>query len=198
MAQSGYTITTVAGTGTSGFTGDGSAATSAELAGPIGLAVDSSGNIYIADENNSRIRKVSGGTINTIAGNGTKGYLGDGAAATSAELWTPNAVALDKSGNLYIVDSGNWVIRKVTTGGTISTVAGNEFTSSTVSPPGGYGGDNGPATSAQIALVFRCGSGFRGQHLHFGHRQQPHPQGGRRHWLYVYGGQRQRRRSSRL
>jgi len=152
VAQSGYTIGTFAGTGGSaGFSGDGSAANTAQLSGPIGLVVDSSGNLYIADENNQRIRKVSGGTINTIVGNGTKGYSGDGAAATSAELSLPNAVALDKSGNLYILDSGNWVVRKVTTGGTISTVAGNQFNSSQQS--GGFAGDNGPATSAQFALA---------------------------------------------
>jgi len=151
-AQSGYTITTFAGNNTSGFSGDAGAATSAQLAGPISLWVDSSGNLYIADENNNRIRKVSAGTITTIAGNGTKGYAGDGLAATNAatELNLPNAIALDKSGNLYIVDSGNYVIRKVVSGGTISTIAGDNLTSSQVGA--GFGGDNGPATMAQLGL----------------------------------------------
>ena len=151
QAQSGYTISTVAGTpGTSGFTGDAGPATSAELAGPICVAVDSSGNLYIADENNNRIRKISNGTINTVAGNGTKGYAGDTGTATNANLSTPNAVAVDKSGNFYIADSGNFVIRKVTSGGTISTVAGDNLVSSTTG--GGFGGDGGVATQAQISF----------------------------------------------
>src|SRR5215469_13563914 len=116
-----YKISTVAGTGTSGFSGDGGAATGAQLSGPISLAVDGSGNLYIADESNQRIRKISNGTITTVAGNGTGGYTGDGAAATSATLATPNAVAVDGSGNIYIMDSANFVVRKVA-GSNISTV----------------------------------------------------------------------------
>lgn len=140
-----YTITTYAGNYTSGYSGDGSAAASAELAGPFGMAVDKSGNIYIADQFNHRIRKVdTSGNISTFAGNGTSGYKGDGAAATSAQLNDPQSVAFDSSGNLYISDTGNSVVRKVSTSGTITTVAGN-FTSGA-----GYSGDGAAATSAQL------------------------------------------------
>ncbi len=137
-----YTINTYAGNKTAGFSGDGGAPLSAQLDGPIGLAFDSSGNIYIADSVNQRVRKISGGTITTVAGNGTVGYSGDGAAATSAELNGPSGVAVDSSGNLYIADSANHVIRMVTSGGTISTFAGNNT--------GGYAGDGGPAIDAML------------------------------------------------
>jgi uncharacterized protein (TIGR03437 family) len=137
-----YTISTYAGNGTAGFSGDSGAPTSAQLDGPVGLAFDSSGNIYIADSVNQRVRKISGGTITTVAGNGTLGYLGDGAAATSAELNGPAGVAVDSSGNLYIADTANHVIRMVTTSGTISTFAGNNT--------GGYAGDGGPAIDAML------------------------------------------------
>src|SRR5579862_6825496 len=119
-----YTISTTAGTGTSGFAGDGSSATSAQLASPNRVIVDSSGKIYIADGVNWRIRQISGGTINTIAGSGTAGYAGDGAAATKAELSDPTGIALDSSGNLYIADSSNNVVRMVSTSGNITTFAG--------------------------------------------------------------------------
>jgi uncharacterized protein (TIGR03437 family) len=138
---SGGTISTVAGNGTAGFGGDGSAATSAQLNVPIGLALDGSNNLYIADFTNNRVRKVSGGTITTVAGNGLSGYSGDGAPATNAQLTTPEDIAVDASGNLYIADTGNNVVRKVTNG-IIATVAGNGL--------GGYSGDNGQATSAMV------------------------------------------------
>jgi sugar lactone lactonase YvrE len=126
-----------------GYTGDGGPATSAQLYYPYHLAVDSSNNVYIADQGNCVVREVSGGTITTIAGNGTCNYSGDGGAATSAELDTPAGIAFDSSGNMYIADYYNCVIRKVS-GGTITTFAGN------YSLPAGFSGDGGPATSAQL------------------------------------------------
>src|SRR5256885_17079987 len=99
-----YTITTVAGNGSAGFSGDNGDPTAAQLNSPTGIALDSSGKLYIADSANHRIRVISGGSITTVAGNGTAGYSGDKAAATSANLYTPSGVALDSSGNLYIAD----------------------------------------------------------------------------------------------
>jgi trimeric autotransporter adhesin len=138
LMASAQIITTIAGNGTNGYLGDGHAATAAELAWPTGIAVDAAGNVYVADMGNNVIRKIStSGIITTVAGNGygegtshgalgfgTGGYLGDGAAATAAELSNPNGVAVDAAGNLYIADYGNNVIRKVNTAGIISTFAG--------------------------------------------------------------------------
>ena len=138
-------ISTVAGTGAPGFGGDSGAATSATLRIPQGIALDSSGNLYIADTFNHRIRKVDAatGVISTVAGTGTVGFGGDGGAATSARLSFPRGVALDGSGNLYIADGANHRIRKVDTSGTISTVAGGGT--------GSFSGDGGPATSAALS-----------------------------------------------
>jgi len=137
-------ITTVAGNGTAGYAGDGSAATSAELNQPNYVSLDSAGNLYIADELNNRIREVNAltGIITTVAGNGTAGYAGDGSLATSAELNNPASVAVDAVGYLYIADSGNNRVRKVNTGGVISTLAGNGTA--------GYAGDGGAATAAEL------------------------------------------------
>ena len=120
---SGGVITTVAGNGGWGFTGDNYPATSTELNSPSGVAVDSAGNLYIADTSNFRIRKVSNGMITTVAGNGTQGSSGDNGPATSAQLYDPCGVAVDSAGNLYIAD-GDSNIRKVSNG-VITTVAGN-------------------------------------------------------------------------
>ena len=120
------TITTVAGNGTWGFEGDGGAATDAKLDYPRGLTLDDSGNLYISDSGNHRIRKVSPeGTITTVAGYGTEGFGGDGGPATAALLAYPEGVGVDASGNLYIADTYNNRIRKVSANGTITTVAGN-------------------------------------------------------------------------
>src|SRR5260370_24976103 len=107
-----YTISTIAGTNVQGFSGDSGAATSAQLGLPGRIALDSSGKIYIADGFNHRVRMISGGTITTVAGTGTAGFSGDGKAATAAQLSNPVGVAVDSSGNLYIADAGNNVIRK--------------------------------------------------------------------------------------
>jgi PKD repeat protein len=134
-------ITTVAGTGTSGDSGDGGQAASAQLRYPDGVAVDAQGNLYIADSGNNRIREVSGGIITTLAGTGTAGFYGDGGAATSGQLSDPEAVAVDKRHDLYIADWVNSRIRKVS-GGIITTIAGTGVP--------GFSGDGGPATSSQL------------------------------------------------
>ena len=137
------TITTVAGTGESGFGGDGGPATQAQLQPPYGVAVDGAGNLYIVDRSNNRIRKVDpAGTITTVAGTGERGFSGDGGPASEAQLNSPLGVAVDGAGNLYIADTTNSRIRKVDATGTITTVAGTEF--------GGFGGDGGPASEAQL------------------------------------------------
>jgi len=137
-------ITTVAGKSASGYSGDGAAATSASLNNPSGVALDASGNLYIADQYNQRIRKVdASGVITTVAGNGASGYSGDGGLATNASLSYPTGAAVDATGNLYIADQYNQRIRKVDTNGNISTVAGNGNS--------GYSGDGGWATNANLA-----------------------------------------------
>jgi sugar lactone lactonase YvrE len=152
---SGGTITTFAGKSPSlacGYTGDGGAATGAELYYPDGVAVDSSGNVYIADQYNYVVRKVSGGSISTFAGNHTYGYAGDGGPAASAELSYVLDVAVDGFGNVYIADQYNHRIRKVSTSGTISTYAGNGTA--------GYEGDGGLAY--QTSLYYPTGVAIDG------------------------------------
>jgi len=140
---SGNTITTIAGSGTAGYAGDGSAATSAELYAPVGLALDAKGNLYIADTDNSAVRKVTNGTISTVVGNGLQGYSGDGGPASMAQLNSPEGVAVDAAGNLYITDTLNYAIRMVSPTGNIATIAGNGAA--------GYSGDGGPASQAQLS-----------------------------------------------
>jgi sugar lactone lactonase YvrE len=127
------TISTVAGTGVNGFSGDGGPATAAQLSWPISLAIDGAGSLYIADQYNYRIRKVTpDGIITTVAGIGDNhlpgngGYSGDGGPATLARLGSPTGVALDTKGNLYIADEGNSRVRMVAADGTIRTFVGPE------------------------------------------------------------------------
>ena len=138
-------ITTVAGTGTAGYSGDGGLATSATLNRPFGVAVDRAGNIYISDNGNSVIRRVdaSTGIITTVAGTGTAGYSGDGALATAARLHYNFGLTTDTAGNLFIADQFNQRIRKITVAtGIITTVAGTGVTP--------YNGDGIPATTANL------------------------------------------------
>ena len=138
-------ITTIAGTSSAGYSGDNGAANSAQLSAPTGITLDAAGNLYIADYNNNVVRKItaSSGIITTVAGNSTQGYTGDGFPAINANLYHPTGVTIDGSGNIYIADNGNNVVRKVTVStGIITTVAGNNTQ--------GFSGDNGSATAAQL------------------------------------------------
>jgi sugar lactone lactonase YvrE len=149
--------TPFAGNGSWGFSGDGGPAFRAQLREPAGLSVDHSGNVYIADSGNHRIRKVSpDGTITTVAGDGSRDFSGDGGSATAAGLRYPNSVALDSSGALYIVDTDNYRIRKVNSAGIISTIAGNGSTG----PPADGIAISLPLGRIAYALVDRSGSIF--------------------------------------
>ena len=143
FAVRGQIITTIAGTGDS-LLGDGGPAINAGVSGPYCVALDGHGNFYISDGNHARIRKVdSACTITTIAGNGTEGYNGDSIAATSAMLNRPNGIVVDHLGNVYFSDAGNNRVRKITTAGIITTIAGNGSAT--------YNGDNILADTAAIA-----------------------------------------------
>ena len=139
-------ITTVAGTGEQDFHGDGGPATHAAIALPRDVALGPDGNLYIADGANNRVRRVApDGTITTVAGTGRADYSGDGGPAHNATLSMPYSIALDRAGNLYIVDTGNYRVRRIDAStGIITTVAGN----------GSYGfsGDCGPAINAPLAV----------------------------------------------
>ncbi len=138
-------ITTIAGS-TAGFSGDNGPATAAQLNLPTALALDGSNNLYIADTRNHRIRRVnlSSGTITTVAGNGTQGFSGDGGPATAAAVDSPNGIAIDANQNLYLADTHNQRVRKITAAtGTITTIAG---------AAAGFSGDNGAASAARLTL----------------------------------------------
>ncbi|WP_228991917.1 RICIN domain-containing protein [Streptomyces sp. DH8] len=138
-------INTVAGTGTAGFSGDGGPADKAQLNYPLGVAVDSTGALYISDHGNNRVRKISAdGKISTVAGTGVAGFKGDDGPAVSAQLNRPYALAVNGADILYITDGNNHRVRRVAADGTISTVAGKGTA--------GFSGDGGPATSAQLNL----------------------------------------------
>ena len=136
-------ITTFAGTGESGFSGDGDRAVQAQLRAPTDLALDGADNLYITDTGNRRVRKVdSSGTITTFAGTGDPWFGGDGGPAVAAQLWSPYGVSVDGAGNLYITDTSHHRVRKVDSSGVISTVAGSR--------EHGYSGDGGQATAARL------------------------------------------------
>ncbi len=138
-------ITTIAGTGTQGFSGDRGPATSAAIDSPTGLALDASNNLYLADTHNHRIRRIDAATgiITTTAGTGAPGFSGDAAAATSANLALPHGLTIDSTGNLYLADTANHRIRRIdATTGVITTAAGNGTQ--------GFSGDNGPAIAAGL------------------------------------------------
>ncbi|WP_158289677.1 S-layer homology domain-containing protein [Paenibacillus flagellatus] len=138
-------ISTVAGTGAAGFSGDGGPANLAQLNTPYSIDFDGSGNMYFADRNNNRVRKIdTSGNISTVAGTGVAGYTGDGGPATAARMWSPIGLTVDDDGTLYVVENGNHVVRKISPTGIITTIAGT----------GAFGdsGDGGPATSAKLKV----------------------------------------------
>jgi hypothetical protein len=137
-------ISTFAGNGIAGFAGDTGPALAAEFNSPTALAIDATGALLVCDSLNHRVRRIGSGTITTIAGNGTQGFAGDGAAAAAAELDTPSGVAVGADGRIYIADSHNDRIRVIALDGTISTFAG--------SGTRGFSGDSGAATAASLAL----------------------------------------------
>ncbi len=140
-------ISTIAGTGLAGYTGDGGPATAARLNQPIGISIDNAGDLFICDDGNNVIREINtAGIITTIAGTGTAGFSGDGGPATAAMMSDPGELALDNAGNLYVSDRGNYRIRKISSTGIITTIAGGTS---------GYYGDGGPATAAWLDFV--CG-----------------------------------------
>ena len=145
-------ISTMAGNGINGFSGDGGAATNASLNSPQGVTVDPSGNLFVADTSNNRVRKVDvTGIITTVAGTGTGGFAGDGGQGTNASLNAPTDVKFDGAGNLFIADSGNHRIRRVNAYGIITTVAGNGYA--------GYTPDGGSATSTSFNVYGMASDG---------------------------------------
>ena len=137
------TITTIAGTGVAGSSGDGGPAVAAQLTDPLGVAVDAGGTVYIADAGANKVRTIDdSGRIITKAGDGSAGFAGDGGPSTSARLNAPGGIVADAAGNIYIADTGNNRVRRINAAGVISTVAG--------SGTAGFSGDGGPAALAQL------------------------------------------------
>ena len=133
----------IAGSTRGGYAGDGGPAVTASLARPLGIAVDASGNLYVADSGNNVIRRVgASGGITTVAGTGDSGYAGDGGPATAAKFFAPYDLAIARDGTLYVADTYNHRVRKVDTSGRISTIAGTGTA--------GFTGDGGPGTAAQL------------------------------------------------
>jgi sugar lactone lactonase YvrE len=153
----GGSIAAVAGSGVTeylagGFAGDGGPATEAELNVPSAVAIGPGSALIVADARNNRVRRIeANGDIVTVAGNGTEGFGGDGGPATDAELDFPSGLAVDGGGNIYIADTNNHRVRKVTPTGMITTVAGSGPTGYLA---GGFSGDGGPATAARLARPF--------------------------------------------
>ena len=141
-------VTLIAGNGLAGFSGDGGPASQAQVFSPLGIAVDLQENLLIADQFVHRVRRIDfeTGVITTIAGTGQAGFTGDGSLASSARLQGPRDVAVDSAGNIYVLDSGNYRVRRIATDGTISTVLGTGVA--------GFTGDGGPANTATIGLAF--------------------------------------------
>jgi sugar lactone lactonase YvrE len=146
-------ITTIAGNGTAGYSGEGTA-TAVELNQPIGVAFDAAGNLYIADQGNNRVRKVTGTTISTVAGTGVSGFSGDGASATAAQLSAPQGLAFDSAGDLFIADGANNRVRRISATGAITTYAGMGATL--------VSGDGGSATAAGVPSPFGLAVDARG------------------------------------
>jgi sugar lactone lactonase YvrE len=152
VANATGVITTIAGTGAAGFSGDGGSATTARLDLPTALAVDAAGNVYVADTDNHRVRRIAAGTgvIATIAGNGVEGFAGDSGAAVAASIDSPNGLAMDAAGDLFIADTHNGRVREVSAAtGVISTIAGSGAVGGNVQT---FGGDGAAATAAGLAL----------------------------------------------
>lgn len=151
-----YIINNYAGNGSAGFSGDSSAASGAQLYSPLGLTFDSSGNLYIADSVNARVRKISGGTISTVAGDGTAGFIEETVstptAATSAEMLAPTGVAVDSAGDIIIADAPNHVVWEVVEGSTASglSIPAGTFVTIAGTNTGGYSGDGGLSGLAQL------------------------------------------------